>query len=61
MQMYYWEATMIHSSPGNSSSKALARAVFLSVLPIASGVLVTDAAQAQACKSGFVLARGTSE
>jgi hypothetical protein len=50
----YREATMIHPSSRNSSSKALTRAVFLGVLSIASGVLVTDAAQAQACKSGFV-------
>jgi hypothetical protein len=37
-----------------SSSKALTRVFFLSVLSIAAGVLVSDAAQAQACKSGFV-------
>ena len=51
-----WEATMIHASSRTSSFNALTRAVAFGSFLVASGVLVTDAAQAQnaTCKSGFV-------
>jgi hypothetical protein len=45
---------MIQASSRTSSLNALTQAVAFCGFLVASGVLVTDAAQAQACKSGFV-------
>ena len=54
MANVYREAAMIHASSRTSSFNALTQAVAFCGFLVASGFLVTDAAQAQACKSGFV-------